>query len=302
MKLKSFFRGIGVLLVLCMCFACVGCTDFGNGTRSDENKLKETTVVEDETPAEGAEVYDVTIKISFRENLILNKYDVNLLLDGKQKAAMAHGKGAEFVTKLEKGEHTMRFVNTTDTSVYGETKFTVEGETSVSVNIRTEEDHVEVKVNNPSGDTNKNSSDNNGDTKKNESKKNEPKTVGINEEFGNDTIKAVVTEVNLDYKDYGEYYVKVPEGSKVIFIAIKMTNISDKRNYVSVGDFSCYVDNVAVDAEIFADSKYDYNENVDPGRAAMLGAVYIVPKNAESIELEYTPIGEKAERTIIKIK
>ena len=44
-----------------------------------------------------------------------------------------------------------------------------------------------------------------------------------------------------------------------------------------------------------------YNENIEPGRAAILGALYVVPKNASSIELEYNPIGEYSDRVIIKI-
>ena len=294
--MKKVKKLMAILALLCLMCVCIGCTgDFGDD-QNKENKLKETSVVPDEEVPEGTEVFDVTIKVSFRENLVLNKYDVNLLLNGKQKAAMAHGKGTEFVTKLAKGDYTMKFVKTDDTSVSGETTFTVDGETSVSVNIRTETDYVTVTKNDPSSEANK--SGGNG----NEGKKNEPKTIGINEEFGNKTITAVVTEVNLDFKDYSDYMVKVPEDSKMIQIVIKMTNISDKTNYVSVGDFHCYVDNVSVDAEMFTNSRYGYNDNIEPGRAAMLGACYIVPKNAESIELEYSPIGEKAERTIIKIK
>ncbi len=294
--MKKVKKLMAILALLCLMGVCIGCTgDFGDD-QNKENKLKETSVVPDEEVPEGTEVFDVTIKVSFRENLVLNKYDVNLLLNGKQKAAMAHGKGTEFVTKLAKGDYTMKFVKTDDTSVSGETTFTVDGETSVSVNIRTETDYVTVTKNDPSSEANK--SGGNG----NEGKKNEPKTIGINEEFGNKTITAVVTEVNLDFKDYSDYMVKVPEDSKMILVVIKMTNISDKTNYVSVGDFHCYVDNVSVDAEMFTNSRYGYNDNIEPGRAAMLGACYIVPKNAESIELEYSPIGEKAERTIIKIK
>ena len=294
--MKNLERWLALIALMCLMCVCVGCAgDFGDD-QNNENKLKETSVVPDEEVPEGTEVFDVTIKVSFRENLVLNKYDVNLLLNGKQKAAMAHGKGTEFVTKLAKGDYTMKFVKTDDTSVSGETTFTVDGETSVSVNIRTEKEYVSVTKNDPSSETNK--SGGNG----NEGKKNEPKIIGINEEFGNKTITAVVTEVNLDFKDYSDYMMKVPEDSKVIQVVIKMTNISDKTNYVSVGDFHCYVDNISVDAEMFTNSRYGYNDNIEPGRAAMLGACYIVPKNAESIELEYSPIGEKAERTIIKIK
>ena len=128
------------------------------------------------------------------------------------------------------------------------------------------------------------------------------KTIGINEEFGNNTITGVVTEVDLDYKGYNPYLVSVPEGSKVILIVIKVTNISKSSNYVSVGDYRCYADNISVNAELFSTDKYDYNNNIDPGRSALLGACYVVPANVSSIELQYTPLGEKADKTIIKIQ
>lgn len=150
-----------------------------------------------------------------------------------------------------------------------------------------------------------NSSDDNPDTRQGgteNNKSNSGSVVGLNEEFGNNTITAMVVSADLDYKGYYDLWTEVPEGYKAILLVIKMTNISKDRNYVSVGDFSCYVDNVAVSAELISGSNYDYNENIDPGRAAMLGACYIIPKNAQSIELQYTPIGEKKDKTIIKIQ
>ena len=128
------------------------------------------------------------------------------------------------------------------------------------------------------------------------------KTVGINEEFGNKTITGKVTDVDFDYKNYNDIWTTVPEDKKCVYIKIKVTNISNESNYVSVGDFDCYVDDVAVNPELVNGMGDEpYNENIEPGRAAILGALYVVPKNASSIELEYNPIGEYADRVIIKI-
>lgn len=129
------------------------------------------------------------------------------------------------------------------------------------------------------------------------------KTVGINEEFGNKTITGKVLEADLDYKNYNDVWTTVPDDKKCIYIRIKVTNISNESNYVSVGDFDCYVDDIAVSPELVNGMGDDpYNENIEPGRSAILGALYVVPKNASSIELEYNPIGEYADRVIIKIK
>ncbi len=129
------------------------------------------------------------------------------------------------------------------------------------------------------------------------------KTVGINEEFGNDTITGKVLDVDYDYKNYNDLWTTVPEDKKCVFIRIKVTNISNETNYVSVSDFDCYVDDIKVDPELVngVNNDEDYNNNIEPGRAAILGALYVVPKNCSSIELEYNPLGEYAERVIIKI-
>ena len=129
------------------------------------------------------------------------------------------------------------------------------------------------------------------------------KTVGVNEEFGNDTITGKVIDYDLNYKDYNDVWTTVPEGKKCIYIKIKVTNISSESNYVSVGDFDCYIDDVKVMPEwVNGSDDDDYNNNIEPGRSAILGALYVVPENCSSIELEYNPWGEYAERVIIKIK
>ena len=128
------------------------------------------------------------------------------------------------------------------------------------------------------------------------------KVLSVGEEFGNKTIKGVVTNVDLDYKNYNELWTSIPDGKKAIYILIKVTNISNEPNYVSVGDFDCYVDDVSVNPELVSGGDEDYNANIEAGRSAVLGAMYVIPKDAGSIELEYNPIGESAERAIIKIK
>ena len=128
-----------------------------------------------------------------------------------------------------------------------------------------------------------------------------PIKIGIGDVFENKTISGTVIYADLDYKDYDSTWVEVPEGKKVIFIKIKVTNISDKSNYVSVGDFDCYVDNISTSAEIFSGEDDDYNDNIEPGRSAILGAMYVVSDDAKCIELEYRPLGEYSERTVVVI-
>ncbi len=126
--------------------------------------------------------------------------------------------------------------------------------------------------------------------------------ISIGDEFGNKTITGVVMEADLDYKDYNVLWTKPKDDQKAIYLRIKMTNNSEKSNYVSVGDFKCYVDNISTNSEMITGGDEDYNANIDPGRSAILGALYIIPKDAKDIELEYNPIGEASERVIIKIQ
>ena len=131
---------------------------------------------------------------------------------------------------------------------------------------------------------------------------NDVNIVNIGEEFGNQTIIGVVQEANLNYTDYDDLWTQIPDGKKAIYIKIKVTNISNESNYVSVGDFDCYVDDVIVEDDLNVGSDENYNANIEAGRSAILGALYIIPQDATSIELEYNPIGEYAKRTIIKIQ
>ncbi len=135
--------------------------------------------------------------------------------------------------------------------------------------------------------------------KKTTTKNSGPIKVGIGDEFGNKTITGVVISVDLDYKDYNDVWTTIESGYKAVYVRIKVTNNSKNSNYVSVGDFSCYVDDVITNAELVSGGNEDYNANIDPGRSAILGALYVVPENAKNIELEYNPIGERADRQII---
>ena len=64
----------------------------------------------------------------------------------------------------------------------------------------------------------------------------------------------------------------------------------------------CIHDNIVTKAELITGGQENYNENIDPGRSALLGAMYVVPEDAKSIDLEYDPLGEYSDRIVIKIK
>lgn len=87
-----------------------------------------------------------------------------------------------------------------------------------------------------------------------------------------------------EYKDYNEF-VPPKEGNKIIKLTFDVENISDIDRYISYYDFSCYADNVAADAYYSVDD--DLAATVSPGRKATGSVYFEVPKNAETIEVEY---------------
>ena len=142
---KTLFRTIGLFVILFYCFICGGCTDFGNESSKTSDKSEGiNSTMQPTSTAE--EMYAVTIKVDFRENLLLNKYDVKLFLDGNLKETMAHGKGTDIETKTTKGEHLLRVENEQNPDVFGELTITINEESIVSVYVRTEKEYITVEV------------------------------------------------------------------------------------------------------------------------------------------------------------
>lgn len=88
--------------------------------------------------------YKVKIVVNFTENLIMDKYNVNMYL-GKNEELLNHGQNGEFEYELEKGEYVIKFQSTTNTNVYNEVKLNVKGETEVSYKINTHKSTIDIK-------------------------------------------------------------------------------------------------------------------------------------------------------------
>lgn len=54
-------------------------------------------------------VYTVNLEIDCRENNFMNKYDVDILIDGKNLATLAHGASEVYALRLEEGSHSIEF-------------------------------------------------------------------------------------------------------------------------------------------------------------------------------------------------
>ncbi len=88
-----------------------------------------------------------------------------------------------------------------------------------------------------------------------------------------------------------------PDGYNYMQVEFYLTNNSKYTKYYSWYDFDCYADNVECDKEY---SQSGASESADSGRSALVSVVWIVPKDAKSIEIECEP--SSGEKIIFKVK
>lgn len=102
-------------------------------------------------------------------------------------------------------------------------------------------------------------------------------------------LKISINEINTDYQvkddEWGLY--ELDDEHKYISASFTFENISDSDVYVSVYDFDCYADDATCEQKFLPEDDF-INTNISKGRKVSFTAFYAVPKNAESIELEYT--------------
>lgn len=88
----------------------------------------------------------VTIHVDFVPNLILSKYDVDLLLNGIEKDTLEHGIDKEFEYSVIPGEYTITFESVESSSVKGEVSLTVDCDIEASYQISCHSDKVSVET------------------------------------------------------------------------------------------------------------------------------------------------------------
>lgn len=89
------------------------------------------------------ETYKLTININFEGNLIFSRYNVRLMLDGKQIALMKHGEDYSGTQAVSLGDHVITFVKEDDNNVNGRAEVVVEGDTTFSCGIFVYSDYIE---------------------------------------------------------------------------------------------------------------------------------------------------------------
>lgn len=113
---------LSVILTSCL-FAC-----------SDDQKKEETSK------------FETNIEVTCRDNLILSRYDVRILVDNEEIGILEHGETNNFIVDLENGSHNIRFENEEDSSVDGSSDFSVDGTTNLKFYIHCHGDQIDVNM------------------------------------------------------------------------------------------------------------------------------------------------------------
>ncbi len=123
-----------------------------------------------------------------------------------------------------------------------------------------------------------------GVTDNNSSTENETLTVNVGDVLTTDSLKITYLACE-DYTDYNEY-LGPKAGYKVVALKLEAENISSTDTYLSMFDFSCYADDVTMEEYLYGEELFS-TDIISSGRK-MSGYIYFeVPKDAESIEVEY---------------
>ena len=106
--------------------------------------------------------------------------------------------------------------------------------------------------------------------------------------FDTDQCKVTIDSANMNYTNYeDEYSLYEPEnGMKYVYVTFTYENTSNSDAYVSIYDYDCYADGELMQQCYYFGGDF-INANISPGRKVSFSTTYIVPRDSESIELEY---------------
>ena len=89
---------------------------------------------------------------------------------------------------------------------------------------------------------------------------------------------------------------------KYIMASFTFENNSDTDKYVSIYDFDCYADNTTCEQKYSLDDNNFINANISSGRNVSFKVYFMVPIDAQSIELEYETSIWSNKKVVIKLQ
>lgn len=108
--------------------------------------------------------------------------------------------------------------------------------------------------------------------------------------------------IDTEYLDSLPFY-EAKSGYEYLFVAVRCTNNSSSGSfYISSLSFQCYADNLLCEDIVIISDEIESGADVASGRSADIGFAYLVPKDAKSIELEFSPDWLSYDKAIIVVK
>ena len=142
------------------------------------------------------------------------------------------------------------------------------------------------------------------ESEKEEIAENENNYYTEGQSFETSNLKITINSVDLDYDDYDDEYgwYTPEEGMKYVYVSFTYENIGDTDAYASIYDYDCYADGALMEQTYNFNGDF-INANLSSGRNVSFETCYVVPVDAQEIELEYSElISWSDEKIIIKLQ
>lgn len=122
--------------------------------------------------------------------------------------------------------------------------------------------------------------------------------------FDSDGLQVTINDFDLNFTDYeDEYGWNTPaDGMKYIMIDVSYQNNSKDDKYVSIYDFQCYADNTDCEQNYSVVENYSLNANISSGRNTSYKIAFVVPQDAQNIELEYETSIWTGHKEVLKLQ
>ncbi|MBR4513886.1 MAG: DUF4352 domain-containing protein [Lachnospiraceae bacterium] len=122
--------------------------------------------------------------------------------------------------------------------------------------------------------------------------------------FEYDNLKVSFDDENIDFSvEDDKYGLHTPkDGFKYMTATFTATNTGNENDkYIGTHEFDCYADNKSCDQTYISSVSDFINTNLSPGRSVTFTIICEVPKDAKTVELEYSPMLSD-ERVVIQLQ
>lgn len=122
--------------------------------------------------------------------------------------------------------------------------------------------------------------------------------------FDANDVTVTINDFDTNFTDYNDNYgIYAPQsGMKYVCVSVSFTNNSNSDRYVSYIDFQCYADDSVCEEQFGLLDDDIFGTSISTGRKTSGLLIYIVPENAQSIELEYETDFWTNHKMILKLK